>query len=84
MVRIDLPPLRERPEDIPILAAHFAAQLTGRGKPKSISQEAQQALVGFNWHGNISHLYSVIERACVLAGGGSIQLEHLPPDIRGV
>ncbi len=69
-----LPPLRERHEDIRVLAEHFVRQLTeqNRWKPKSISREALDALERYPWPGNVRELRNVIERALLLASGAEI------------
>ena len=66
---IVLPPLRERPEDIPALAAHFAAQITRQNswKEASFAPEALQALQSHSWPGNIRELRNVIERVLLFA-----------------
>ncbi|MGE5485952.1 MAG: sigma 54-interacting transcriptional regulator [Ignavibacteriales bacterium] len=76
---IALPPLRERREDIPVLAEHFL-RLVGARLGKRItrlSREALKALAAYDWPGNIRELRNVIERAINLAGGEEIGLEHL-------
>lgn len=74
---IELPPLRDRREDIPILAHHFIR--TGRNLPsiRSIDPDAVQALMAWVWPGNVRELRNCIERACFLASGGSIHLQDL-------
>ena len=82
VVKIDLPPLRERPEDIPLLASHFAAKYAGLGgPPKQISPEAMELLLRHPWPGNIRELENAIERACVTTTNGAIQLENLPTEL---
>jgi formate hydrogenlyase transcriptional activator len=78
---IHLPPLRERREDIPTLARHFAERFGRRmhGRAPSISAEAMAQLAGHAWPGNIRELENVIERAVILAHGGLIEAVHLPP-----
>lgn len=82
-VTIVLPPLRERPEDIPLLAKFF---LTRRGPDEemagtSLSQDAMQALVKYPWPGNVRELEHVIERAVALATHSLLSVEDLPPEI---
>ena len=78
VVQIDLPPLRERPEDIPDLADRFVAELR-RGKTvDGFTDEAQAALRSYSWPGNVRELRNVIERALILCRGGQIGVEHLP------
>jgi transcriptional regulator with PAS, ATPase and Fis domain len=74
-----VPPLRERPEDIPLLAEHFLAKYTRELKtgPKELSQEALRCLLGHRWKGNVRELQNAIERAVILCDGGLIMPEHL-------
>jgi DNA-binding NtrC family response regulator len=82
VVKIDLPPMRERPEDIPLLATHFAQKYSGAmGSPKQISARAMEALLNCRWPGNIRELENAIERACVTSRDDTIQLENLPAEI---
>ncbi|MGH7163095.1 MAG: sigma-54-dependent transcriptional regulator [Planctomycetota bacterium] len=74
VIHIEIPPLRERKEDIPLLVQHFVekyTRLTGKGL-KGIAPEALDRLVGFDWPGNVRELENVIERAVVLATGDLI------------
>jgi two-component system nitrogen regulation response regulator NtrX len=72
---IHLPPLRERPGDVPELVAHFTAQLTVRlGRPaKTVAPGAMEALVRHAWPGNVRELANVIERLIILAPGPTIE-----------
>ena len=76
---IYLPPLRERPEDIPVLAASFLAEIGGEMAtgPAELTLEALDALVGHDWPGNVRELRNVIERATILCEDGLIRPEHL-------
>jgi len=80
VIPIDIPPLRERIEDIPMLVEHFlrkkAAQLNK--KPLLISQKAMNELIKYRWHGNVRELENVIERAVVLCENEQIGLNDLP------
>ena len=81
---IDLPPLRDRLEDLELLWEHFLTQFARRfalDKP-SISAGAMQAMRGYHWPGNVRELCNVLERASIMANGSEIQLEHLPADLR--
>jgi len=80
VVPIYIPPLRERKEDIPELAAHFMAKFAGKvsNRVTNISPEAMDLLVSYNWRGNVRELENAIERAMVLADGDTILAEHLP------
>src|SRR5438132_911875 len=82
VVKIDLPPLRERLEDIPLLATHFTEKYARSGEvPKQISPRAMDALLNYHWPGNIRELENAIERACVTSRDNIIQLENLPPEL---
>jgi DNA-binding NtrC family response regulator len=82
-VRIKLPPLRERPEDIPFLIHHFLKKFS-KEKSITISQGADAILKAYRWSGNVRELENVIERAALLAVQGSIEIQHLPEEIRTV
>jgi transcriptional regulator with PAS, ATPase and Fis domain len=74
-----IPPLRERPNEIEILARRFATTAGARtGGEKEISPEALTLLQGYSWPGNIRELRNVIERATLLSGADPIGAEHLP------
>lgn len=81
VLRISLPPLRERREDIPILVEHFIEKFNARlgTKIKGISPECMQLLMDYPWPGNVRELENVMERTMVLAEGEVIQREDLPP-----
>ncbi len=80
VVTIDLPPLRERTPDIPILVARFLAE--GPGPSREISEEALALLTRHRWPGNVRELRNAIEHAGVLARGAPIRAEHLPETVR--
>jgi PAS domain S-box-containing protein len=85
VVRIDLPPLRRRKEDIPLLAAQFITHFN-RLQHKAIdglAPEALSLLMAHDWPGNIRELENVIERAFITCRGGSIQIGHLPEELSG-
>ncbi|MDR0965140.1 MAG: sigma-54 dependent transcriptional regulator [Myxococcales bacterium] len=84
VVPITLPPLRERREDIPLLADHFLRRYAGKNqKPMTgFSPEARAKLEAHGWPGNIRELENVIERAVVLCRGNAIDLEDLPDALR--
>jgi DNA-binding NtrC family response regulator len=82
VVKIDLPRLCERAEDIPLLAQHFVQKFCRpSAPPKTISPEAMEALIQFRWPGNIRELENAIERACVTSRDDVIRPENLPPDV---
>jgi diguanylate cyclase (GGDEF)-like protein len=75
VVRVDLPPLRERREDIPLLVEHFLKEDEARGgKKKRLGADAMDLLLRYPWPGNIRELKNVIERAKILAEGETIGL----------
>jgi DNA-binding NtrC family response regulator len=82
VVKIDLPPLRERPEDIPLLATHFAQKYARPGQNVcQIAPEAMELLLGHHWPGNVRQLENAIERACVTARDNVIRPENLPVEL---
>jgi PAS domain S-box-containing protein len=76
---INVPPLRERKEDVPLLADHFVAECARRmGKPvRGISSQAAARLIAYEWPGNIRELANVLERAVILCQGNLILEEHI-------
>jgi len=84
VIPIALPPLRERREDIPLLAEHFLSKFRDQmGKSiDGISPDAVRCLEAFGWPGNVRQLENVIERAVALERGAVIQIDSLPTDIR--
>ncbi len=84
IVRIALPPLRERREDIPLLVEHFISRMRDRDDREivGISDEAMSILFQHDFPGNVRELQNVIEHALVLCRGGLIQPQHLPPELR--
>jgi len=79
VIAIDMPPLRERKDDIPLLVEHFLDKhrLTPTSPPAKISEEAMAALEAHDWPGNVRELENSIARAVVLAQGGVITSRHL-------
>jgi DNA-binding NtrC family response regulator len=77
--RIDLPPLRERPEDIPALVAHFAQQVASRtARPISITPQALMLLSAYHWPGNVRELKQLVERAATLSPTGRLDRTDFP------
>ena len=83
VIDIILPPLRERGDDILLLADHFIARIAPKvGKTiGGLSDQARQLLLQHRWPGNVRELEHVIERACVLCPGPTISTDHLPLDL---
>ena len=77
-VRVVVPPLRERPEDVPFLVRHFAR---AQPVPRAFSAEALAALQRHDWPGNVRELQFAVERAGLLAEGDTIGVQDLPPEI---
>ena len=74
--------LRERSEDIPLLATHFAQKYTPEGqKTKQVSPQVMETLLSYRWPGNVRELENAIERTCVTLRGDEIQVETLPPEL---
>src|ERR1051326_7018678 len=82
---ITLPALRERVEDIPVLAYHFLRKAEAKVNKKvaRISNDALELLRGYTWPGNLRELENTVERAVVLASGGEVEPAHLPIYIQG-
>ena len=80
---IELPPLRDRKEDIPLLVQSFLTEFnrTNNKGVRAVDQEAMYVLEHYPWPGNIRELRNVIERATILAEGDFIELRHLPPTL---
>ena len=76
-ITVTLPPLRERPEDVSLLAERFLTQFGGQ-TPPAITPEALSALRAYQWPGNVRELRNVIERAVLLATGPQIRTQDLP------
>jgi DNA-binding NtrC family response regulator len=85
VVNINVPPLRERKEDIPLLIAAFLAEFTGENRKNidGIDSKARLALFNYAWPGNVRQLRNSIESAVVLCKGTIITLDDLPPNVRG-
>jgi two-component system response regulator AtoC len=82
VIPLIMPPLRDRKEDIPTLTDHFLHEFSlKRGMTMEINSEAMQALINYNYPGNIRELKNIIERATVLAPGPEISVNDLPTDL---
>ncbi len=84
VIPIELPPLRERREDIPLLLQHFLerASSVGRSQIEGISDSALDVLCDYAWPGNVRELENLVERLVVLHGEGMIRVEDLPSPFR--
>lgn len=83
VINIELPPLRERLSDIPLLAQHFLARTcedAGKGS-EGFAEEALSAMQRYNWPGNVRELQNVVERAVLLGRGPKVTLEDLPREL---
>src|SRR5271170_3870401 len=85
VVQMHLPPLRERHDDIPLLAQHFMQSFAERFKKKAkrFSQPALRALEEYSWPGNVRELENAVQRAVVLCEGPTVDIWQLPVNIRG-
>jgi DNA-binding NtrC family response regulator len=83
VITLHLPPLRERPGDIPLLAEHFLKGLAERngGEPLRLSEAAMERLQRYDWPGNVRELENALERAAVLTRGREIDVDALPARI---
>jgi len=83
VVKLTMPPLRERREDIPMLTRHFLQKYAKRCKVKAkpVSREAMAALVTYEWPGNVRELENAVERALVMGSSDTVQLEDLPESL---
>jgi two-component system response regulator HydG len=84
VIRIVVPPLRERPEDVPLLAQAFLARFASKNHKEigGFSPEALDAMAAYRWPGNVRELENVVERAVVLCRGQLVTLENLPEPVR--
>src|SRR3989442_2276776 len=82
VIRITLPPLRERPEDIPRFVTHFLSLLQRRGLgEKKVTPQAMRVLQGHAWPGNVRELANTIERLMILSPASTIDVEDLPENL---
>lgn len=83
VIQIELPPLRERRDDIPVLVQHFVSKYATGSVNPLVSQDVLRRLMTYEWPGNVRQLENAIERAVALLGGRStIELTDLPPEIQ--
>jgi DNA-binding NtrC family response regulator len=85
VITVDLPPLRSRREDIPLLVNHFLDFYTKENgfSPRKLSADAMRALIDYEWPGNVRELENCVERGVVLSSGPVIGSELLPGQITG-
>jgi len=85
VITIEMPPLRERREDIPLLATHFLRQYSeeNQREVEGFSSQVMDALSNYHWPGNVRELENAVERAVVLSRGDSIEVDELPQAVRG-
>jgi two-component system response regulator AtoC len=83
VLRVHVPPLRDRKQDIPLLVDHFLARFReALGRPvRAVSEDALESLVGYAWPGNVRELENVIERAVILAESERITPRELPENV---
>lgn len=84
VVSVTLPPLRDRPEDIPLLSSHFLKEFSARNNKtvEEISSDTMAALCAYTWPGNVRELRNVIERMVVLTHGTRLSVRDLPAQLR--
>jgi DNA-binding NtrC family response regulator len=85
VITIDLPPMRQRREDIPLLVEHFIRKFSEENDRavRQVAPEALRALIEYSWPGNVRELENVVERAVVLSSGPTVTLDLLPDQIVG-
>ncbi len=85
VIRIDMPPLRQRKEDIPLLVEHFVARFNHlqQGAINGVTPSALSILMAHDWPGNVRELENVVERAFVLCTAPWIDVQHLPEELTG-
>jgi two-component system response regulator HydG len=83
VVNLKLPPLRDRKEDIPLLAAHFLDRISrDHGRKFTLSDEALRTMMRYDWPGNVRELENSVERACALSSGPVLHLGDLPTQLQ--
>jgi DNA-binding NtrC family response regulator len=83
VITLHLPPLRERRDDIPVLAEHFLRRAAGQtGTALQLTDDCVAALQRYDWPGNVRELENALERAAILSSGAAIGLEALPGQVR--
>lgn len=85
VIRLNVPSLRQRSEDVPLLAQHFLARFSTKNRKnvQGITPEAMESLTSYEWPGNVRELENAMERAVVLCREDRIAVNDLPPQVRG-
>ncbi len=85
VVPIEVPPLREHPEDIPMLIEYFLTRLSDQfpHRLKGVTDEAMNLLTAYSWPGNVRELFNVLERCAVISPEEIVGVKYLPPEITG-
>ncbi len=85
VVKLTMPPLRDRKTDIPVLVESFVKEISKEnGKPvRELSPDAMQRMLEYDWPGNVRELRTAVEHGVVMCNGSRITLRHLPPVLRG-
>jgi len=85
VLSLRIPPLRERRQDIPLLAAHFLEKLSrSLGQERTLSDEALKIMLAYDWPGNVRELENCLERACAFSTGPMVHVADLPTSIHSV
>ena len=83
-IRVEVPPLRERPADIAALVAHVVGRLNRRyDRSKRFSAGAVAAMTAYRWPGNVRELLHVVEHGMIVSEGDLVEVRHLPSEVRG-
>jgi len=82
VIALTMPPLRERKDDIPLLARHFLSRLAGEGETRELAEESLKIMQDYGWPGNVRELENALERAAVISNGPLVKPEHLPDRVR--
>jgi two-component system, NtrC family, response regulator AtoC len=82
IIPIVMPPLRERPEDIPLLVHYFLKKMANGHSAMDVTPEAMQTLMKYPWPGNVRELQNIVERALVLSDSNTITMDSLPQELR--
>ena len=80
-ITIEIPPLRERPDDIPLLCEHFIKIFSEGKKRPEFSPGVRNLLLKYNWPGNVRELKNLVERTCILHAGQTVEINDLPPNM---